>query len=332
MSKCRVSYSTATAMVFASMVVAGFASVLPTGHYNEPHLIDACDQNKRALLIGISEYKYWRPLEHVKREIGNVRDSLVGHGYCAHRNLNVKDATVLISTIKKFFINGKPSDTLLFFYSGHGDIRSVKNDAKSGFEFKRPKYYLVPVNGPKGQGDLPGRKIFLDYIVDADVIAHAVGQSQAKNIMVVLNTCHSGKFHWNNLFLASICPITTESRKRILITAGNDEQLVAADTRFSDAFLKSIDTMEPDLTGNRDGTVTLNEMVNYMGRQVEAHASQSYVPSSTIYPCKEQTSLPIREFFSYPSSSSRALLKLFKPGFSSLGFSGERKRLRNVVD
>lgn len=324
-----LSLSIAKAMVIASMALTGFANVLSAPLSNVRHPMAACEHNKRALLIGIAAYKYWAPLPHVEDEIRNVSNSLTEHGYCVYPNLDIKEANTLTSTIRKFFNYGGASDTLLFFYSGHGDSRPRSAEGKP---WKEKRYYLVPKYGPKGQGDVPGQSSFLDAIVDARVIADAVAESQSKNIMVVLNTCHSGKFHLNNLLLGSICPITTENSKRILITSGNDSQLVAADTRFSEAFLKSIDTMEPDSAGNNDGTVTLNEMVNYMGRKVEAHPTQDYVPSSTVYPsCREQPSLPIPEFFSHSSSSSRALLKLFKNRFATLGFSGERRRLLDVV-
>lgn len=131
----------------------------------------------RALLVGNASYATATALPGVTRDVeamGTFFAGDQGWGLGPDRlkvALNLK-AEPLRETVKRFFADAAPGETLLFYYSGHGD----KKDDEG---------YLVPTDAA------PGR---LDSALSASELWQMIEASRAGRVLVILDACKSGGF------------------------------------------------------------------------------------------------------------------------------------------
>jgi hypothetical protein len=131
----------------------------------------------RALLVGNASYAAATALPGVTRDVETMGTFLAGdQGWglspdrlTIARNLK---AEPLRETVKRFFADAVPGETLLFYYSGHGD----KKDDEG---------YLVPTDAAPG---------WLDKALSASELWQMIEASRAGRVLVILDACKSGGF------------------------------------------------------------------------------------------------------------------------------------------
>ena len=140
--------------------------------------LDKVNYQKRALIIGISEYDtYLRPLEFCAEDGRDMYELLKMHGYQIfdnHKLIGHIKHEILREAIYDFFTNPdiKAEDTLLFYYSGHG-IPDVSGD--------------VYLSSSEINPDAPFRKGF-----SFTELTNMIQRSVSTRIVTILDSCYSG--------------------------------------------------------------------------------------------------------------------------------------------
>ena len=135
------------------------------------------DIKKKALLIAISEYEDYDPLDFCKNDGELMYKTLIDLGYDipAERKIIGKvDHKTFDDAVKEFFRGNhiKGNDTLLFYYTGHG--------APSGDS----DYYFVTSKTERLRPDVNG--------YDYDNLTKLSRKSKSKKIIKIIDCCYSG--------------------------------------------------------------------------------------------------------------------------------------------
>ncbi len=147
--------------------------------------------NKRALLVGINNYKYSdkiSPLAGSLNDVEDMRQVLIGKFEFPPENILVlKDSqathAAIMSAIQTHLIDKtQPGDIVVFDYSGHGSqMKDVTGKKSSGLDET-----IVPYDSRDPEG-----KVF--DISGAELHASLVKlSSRTKNLTFILDSCHSG--------------------------------------------------------------------------------------------------------------------------------------------
>lgn len=138
-----------------------------------------------AILIGVGSHKY---IPHLDVPISvtdaeAVAEVLRDQRYCSYPGEQVKvlsyaDATAgnILDELKALAVRVKKSDTVTFFYEGHGDY-----GADGG-------YYLI-THDAQAEGDkvVPGTGLSQTALLDA------LGSIPAERLLLIFNACHAGE-------------------------------------------------------------------------------------------------------------------------------------------
>jgi WD40 repeat protein len=131
----------------------------------------------RALLVGNHDYAAAAKLPGAERDVETMRAFLAsGQGW----GLDDKRITVaknlkaegLREAVRAFFEKSEAGETLLFYYSGHGDRQGDEG-------------YLVPTDGALGRPDKG---------LSATELWQMIARSRAEKVLVILDACKSGGF------------------------------------------------------------------------------------------------------------------------------------------
>ena len=150
---------------------------------------------KRALLVGINDYKYlptkisgkgkFSDLRGSLNDVKMMRDVLVSrYGFTSHgiKILTEKDASKknIEKTFNEWLVTGsKAGDLVLFFFSGHGShVRDFNGDEEDGVD-----EVLCPYNATI----FGGRSIILD-----DELGAWLRRLEDRDVVVIIDSCHSG--------------------------------------------------------------------------------------------------------------------------------------------
>ena len=132
---------------------------------------------KKALIIAISEYEHYRPLEMCKKDGQLIYETLTKIGFEIPENRKIigkVDNHTFEKAVKDFFRGNhvNSEDTLLFYYSGHG-TPSGEGD-----------YYFVTSETDYQKPDVDG----FDY----DILTKISKKSKSKKIVKIIDCCYSG--------------------------------------------------------------------------------------------------------------------------------------------
>ncbi len=139
---------------------------------------------KRALLIGINKYKAVPKLQGSLNDIETMRQILTSRwGFPpAHITVVIDEAATragMVAAIEHFVKETGPNDTVYFHYSGHGSqVEDLNGDEPDDHLDET----LVPQDGRTGD---------VRDITDDELDA-LFSKMQAKNALIVLDSCHSG--------------------------------------------------------------------------------------------------------------------------------------------
>jgi hypothetical protein len=230
-----------------------------------------------ALLLGVFDYKYLKPLSLVKADLDKMEAFLLSRGFHVVRVQNEKLTAANVRSPQDYFTDRiNPDDRLLVYFSGHG-LHRVERGRERG--------YLALINAPASGEVHPGDAIAMD-----DFVAWT-RRIAAKHLLVLLDACFSGlavrgfdiKLEVRSgsgpqppaqpdpktLYRLSMEP------GRYLLMAGNERQEAIASTKwtgglFTHGVLQGLGGLAD---AQRDGFVTTRELYPWLREFVEAQAA-----------------------------------------------------------
>ena len=154
-------------------------------------IVSAARGEDRALLIGVGRYAgITARLNGVSLDISMMSEVAELLGFTGHeiKVLEQEAASTarVYETIEEWLVKGAgPDDRVLFYFSGHGSqIPDENNDEKDQFD-EVLLLYDVALTEKRGQQTLTG------VLVD-DHFNHMLGRMKSRNVLVILDACHSG--------------------------------------------------------------------------------------------------------------------------------------------
>nr|VFJ48776.1 MAG: Caspase domain-containing protein [Candidatus Kentron sp. FW]VFJ58829.1 MAG: Caspase domain-containing protein [Candidatus Kentron sp. FW] len=184
-----------------------------------------------ALIIGNNEYEHWAPLKNAQRD-AEALSKILKDGYGFEVTL-LLDATRkdILTELGRFRRALKDSDNLLIYYAGHGHLDEPTDQG-----------YWIPVDADK------------DNIVNwvrNDAITGGVKALSAKHVLVVSDSCYSGKLirgvkriglDDNRKFFESMA----QKKARTVMTSGGLEPVLDGGGKrglsiFATAFIDALD-------------------------------------------------------------------------------------------
>lgn len=223
-----------------------------------------------ALVIGVSEYEgHFPPLATTRNDPIRMRDFLVDQaGFDFVITLQNARAskrlieTLMIDTLPKLIGD---NDRFLFYFSGHGTTRTIQGAGKVGY---------LPLTK---SGNLNSQMLSMQHVHEWNRLLHPV-----KQVLFLLDSCFSGLAGIQSMGKGTNQAIERlAARSHQLITAGTEgQQTIASDdwngSVFTDTFLDAVvggaDTKTDDF--GPDGVVSLAELMEYLGRQVNEKVSR----------------------------------------------------------
>ncbi|MGD9210214.1 MAG: caspase family protein [Desulfobacteraceae bacterium] len=210
-----------------------------------------------ALIIGVSDYKFWEDLDSVPQEINTVQKTLSDQGFVVKKVINPNGETMHESLRRFFNTHGLDEENrLLFYFSGHGYNRPGKK-----------KGYLVPADAPDPSTNKENLKEFIRKSINMEQIMAWSKIIEAKHVMFIFDSCFSGSIFWKKS-LSQPPPdieICLKYPVRQFITAGGENEEVPGKSIFSRIFVAGI---KGDGDLNHDGFVTGTELYQYIRHEV----------------------------------------------------------------
>jgi len=154
-------------------------------------MVSAARSEDRALLIGVGRYaQFEEKLNGVSLDISMMREMVHLMGFKSHeiKVLEHEQASTarVYDAVEDWLINGAgPDDRVLFYFSGHGSqIPDENNDEDDQFDEVLLLYDALLT-------EKHGRQTLSNVLLD-DHLNHMLARMKSRNILVVLDACHSG--------------------------------------------------------------------------------------------------------------------------------------------
>lgn len=138
---------------------------------------------KRALLIGINDYRAVPTLQGSLNDVAAIQEVLVTRWGFARDNVRVLTNAAatragVLAALDRFVREAKPNDTVYLHYSGHGSqVEDLNGDEPDGLDET-----LVPQDGRSG--DVPD--------ITDDELDALFARLRVAEAVIVLDSCHSG--------------------------------------------------------------------------------------------------------------------------------------------
>ena len=211
-------------------------------------------ENSYALLVGVSDYKYWPTLKSVTKEIRLLESALNKQGFSIRTLMN-PTSMVLKETIEEFISSHglRDNNRLLIFFSGHGYTR------KAG-----KKGYIVPADAADPRVD---EMDFVRKTIDMEQIQTWAKKIEAKHALFVFDSCFSGTiFKTRDFPTPAYISYLTAKPVRQFITAGDAGELLPSKSYFVPCFIRGI---EGEADVDRDGYITATELGLFLQREIK---------------------------------------------------------------
>lgn len=199
----------------------------------------------------------------------------------------------IMGAIERFFRSAGRDDTLLLYYSGHGQQDTIGN------------LFLC------------ARETRIDYLVSTAIsdseINNIMRDSNAQTFVVILDCCHSGAFKGTGT------PTSLQGTGRFLLTSSRRRELSADSTEETGPSAFTSHLVEAlrlgTLDNNRDGYVSLNDVYDYVLnslRQATGQIPQRHIDNAIgdVIIARAATSQPIASWSAAPPPRDRPVLDL----------------------
>jgi hypothetical protein len=264
-------------------------------------IINTCNAENRALLVGIDKYQYINPLIGSKNDahaMAKFIQSEWGYKQSQIKILTDEKATAkgILRAFDNWLIRGsKRGDNVLFFYSGHGTYVIDDNDHD---ETDGVDEALCPVDTRRT------RRGKVNLILD-DEINQRLKKLRGRKVLVIVDACHSGTItksafgsRYSNPFVKEAVfsgtqykpPVTKSWKKEVLVenqadniisyTAVAPEQVALVDQYqrptlgvFTRRFIEAFKNKNAD--ANSDGKITHQELLAYLRRKSNSYCQKS---------------------------------------------------------
>jgi hypothetical protein len=264
-------------------------------------IINTCNAENRALLVGIDKYQYINPLigsTNDARAMAKFIQSEWGYKQSQVKILTDEKATAkgILRAFDNWLIRGsKRGDNVLFFYSGHGTYVIDDNDHD---ETDGVDEALCPVDTRRT------RRGKVNLILD-DEINQRLKKLRGRKVLVIVDACHSGTItksafqrRYPSRFVKEAVfsgkqyrpPVTKSWKKEVLVenqadniisyTAVAPEQVALVDQYqrptlgvFTRRFIEAFKNKNAD--ANSDGKITHHELLAYLRRKSNSYCQKS---------------------------------------------------------
>ncbi len=162
--------------------------------------------NLHALVIGIDQYK--KPLKTLKNAVndGKVISKVLSEQY----GFTVKflpndsaDKATILTSVENFLKLGSEA-SWVFYFAGHGKVENEQG-------------YILPSDAEKGE---------VKSFIGIQELIQSCNQSDLDQILIILDSCYSGRGFVRTESLDNPAPNPDEKRVRQIITAGNPHERV----------------------------------------------------------------------------------------------------------
>ena len=251
-------------------------SGLRPSYFNENssfYMVPQSDQARLnyALLIGISNYRYIRPLSKTTNDARDLYDALVENGYSRDNVVLLLDQGATKAAISRelelLASRAKADDTVVIFFSGHG-ARII-----GGFSSGE---YLCPVEA--------GIDSVKDTCISDTELTIALRATNAGRLVVFLDACHSGGVGEPKDPDIQVEVGLSEQAYSRLATTGNGRVIIASCR--ADEVSWELPEMRNGLfthylleglrgkAARKDGTVWITNLFGYVSEHVPKHKPQ----------------------------------------------------------
>jgi hypothetical protein len=218
-----------------------------------------------ALVIGASQYRSarWADLLAVPDETHAVAAALRRQGFQVQTELDLP-AERWFEVMRRFISTHgtTPSNRLVFYVAAHGYSRGSAGQ----------RGYLVPVDAPHPDDDLPG---FLASAIDMSQVLAWARQIEARHALFIFDSCFAGTV-LQQRSAATDRPLAQRYLSepvRQFITAGSAGETVPARSEFAPVLVDALDSGRADLNG--DGVTTGTELGAFLQGQVGQYGRQT---------------------------------------------------------
>jgi formylglycine-generating enzyme required for sulfatase activity/uncharacterized caspase-like protein len=219
-----------------------------------------------ALVIGMSDYKFWPKLPGTRADVEDVKNILVEHKFKVEVALDL-NSDELEKKIKDF-VNTYGLDghhRLLVYFAGHGHTMMVQDGRSPG--------YIVPIDAPRPEKD---PVLFRQKALAMTTVKEWAERITTRHSLFVFDSCFSGilTMRSDGSGIPPVIQKSLDNPARQFITAGSAGQQVPDVSIFKRYFVAGL-RGEADL--DRDGYITGTELFNYVHNKVtnESNARQT---------------------------------------------------------
>lgn len=221
-----------------------------------------------AVIVGVAAYRHARRLQYTDDDAYKMYAFLKSPAGGAIDDKRIKvlideSATKrnIIANMRTILLKADYNDVVMFYFSGHG-----KDDSFLPFDYN---------------GDMDTKLTF-------DEINTIFSLSKARHKICIADACHSGGllaskgtgfgfgFERDQVFSVA----ATQSQIAVMVSSQADEESVESTNLRQGTFSHFlIRGLKGDADRNRDNTVTISELFNYVNRQVKSYTQDAQNPS-----------------------------------------------------
>jgi hypothetical protein len=255
------------------------------GHFTEKILTVHCLEKRRAIwavVIGINNYPHIRPLKYAVNDAELFYDYLIQYNHIPKENVTLllnQEATLiqLRSTLGTHLKNkaGK-EDMVIIFFAGHGATeRDLMSPDGDGLEKYLLPYDVVP--GDLYATALPMREI-----------SHIFKRIQSERLVFFADCCYSGASGGRTIGLSGTRANISEAfleriasgKGRVIITASEANEVSTEKNEIQHGVFTYflVEGLKGKADINRDGLVTVDEVYDYISKQVPQATGQEQHP------------------------------------------------------
>ena len=219
-----------------------------------------------AFLVGIDSYAHLPELHYCKADMQNLGDALKKFGgyqpECVititfdEKSKPTVSSGVILSELESLLDKVKTNDSILFAFSGHGDVD------------ENGKAWLM---APEAKIDGVKSKRFKRTALSVQEIYRLVQESKARQKLIVLDACHSGGSKGDES-IAALSLNDISPGKGVLELLSCDADQVSYENKelkggvFSHFLAKGI-AGDADVEGDKDGLVSADELYKFAHRR-----------------------------------------------------------------
>jgi len=228
-----------------------------------------------AIVIGMSDYRFWGKLPGVEQDVNDVSKALIEHGFQVEVELNLTRAE-LDEKIRIFISkHGKAlRNRLVIYFAGHGHSITTSDG--------RSLKYLIPSDAP-----IPSNNgVLTQYAISSDEIELYAIQIESRHAFFVLDAPLSLSAMRSGIEGGSVRALRTDIKPlgikeassqpvRLFLTAGSSEMAVPDKSTFTPYFIRGLKG-ESDLDG--DGFITGQELCIFVTSKVATDSRNAQLP------------------------------------------------------